>query len=55
MESRQRIQLQIPLPYKAEPKSDPQVGRLIEAGYTIAQLQRLTDGEALITLVRGGS
>ena len=50
-----RLQLHIPLPYKAEPKSHPRVSRLLLEGWRIAGLQRLTDRDALVTLERAAS
>lgn len=47
-----RLQLHLTLPYKFEAREDPRVQRYLAEGYRIAQLQRLTDREALITLER---
>ncbi len=45
-----RIQIQIALPYLDEPRAHPAVRRYLEAGYTIVELYRATDKEALVTL-----
>jgi hypothetical protein len=45
-----RIQLQIALPYRDEPRRHPAIRRYLDAGYTISQLLRASDKEALVTL-----
>ncbi len=45
-----RIQLQIALPYRDEPRRHPVIRRYLESGYTIEQLLRATDKEAIVTL-----
>ncbi len=45
-----RIQLQIALPFRDEPRRHPVVRRYLDAGYTVVQLLRATDKEALVTL-----
>jgi hypothetical protein len=45
------VQLQVVLPYNAEPADDPRVRRYLDGGYRIEVLQRLTDHEALVVLV----
>jgi hypothetical protein len=45
-----RIQLRISLPYRDEPGRHPAIRRYLDAGYTIAQLLRASDNEALVTL-----
>lgn len=45
-----RIQLQLPIPYKTEPRNDERVRRYLDRGYRIAQYQRLSDSEVLVTL-----
>ena len=52
MDRPERIQLQVMLPYKLEPRDDVRVRRLLEDGYAIEQFQRLTDKEALVTLAK---
>lgn len=47
-----RIQLHVPLPYRKEPGHDPKVARYLSMGYRVEELQRLTDRDALVTLVR---
>ena len=44
------IQLHLKLQYKFEPADVPEVRELLDDGYRIAQLQRISDGEALVTL-----
>ena len=45
-----RIQLQLPIPYRREPKDDARVRRYLDRGYRIAAYQRLTDQEVVLTL-----
>ena len=45
-----RVQLQVVLPYKKQPRDHPQLRAYLERGYRIAHLQRITDGEAVVTL-----
>jgi hypothetical protein len=47
----ERFQLHLVLPYKVEPRDHPRLRRYLEDGYRISQLQRLTDRDALVTLV----
>ena len=47
-----RVQLHLVLPYKFEPRDEPRVSRYLERGYRIEQYQRVTDREAILTLVR---
>ncbi len=49
-ERRERIQLHLVLPYKFQPTDEPRVKKLLDRGYRIVQLQRLTDREVLVTL-----
>jgi hypothetical protein len=44
------IQLHLTLQYKFEPADEPRVKELLDDGYRISQLQRVSDGEALVTL-----
>jgi len=46
------IQLHLVLAYKFEPCEHPRVKRYLDQGYRIAQFQRVTDREAVITLTR---
>jgi hypothetical protein len=46
-----RFQLHVVLPYKFEPREHPRIRRYLDAGWRIAGLQRLTDRDALVTLV----
>jgi hypothetical protein len=52
MGANERVQLHVPLPYKKEPGHDPRVARYLSAGWRVEELQRLTDRDALVTLVR---
>jgi len=46
------IQLHLVLPYKFEPRDHQRVRRYLERGYRIAQFQRISDREAVVTLTR---
>jgi hypothetical protein len=50
MSAPKRVQLHIPLPYKKEPVHDPRVAKYLASGWRVADLQRLTDRDALVTL-----
>ena len=52
MERERRIQLHLALPYKFDPWQHPRISRLLQQGYKVAQLQRLTDRDAIVTLER---
>jgi hypothetical protein len=52
MPASDRIQLHVPLPYKKEPGHDPKIARYLSIGYRVETLQRLTDRDAIVTLVR---
>lgn len=52
MEAPRRVQLQLRLPYKFPPTHSAEVRSYLERGYRLEDLQRLSDQEALITLVR---
>ena len=45
----ERLQLQLPLPYGQEARDDERVRRQLDLGWRIAQLQRLSDKEVLVT------
>lgn len=45
-----RIQLQLPIPYKTEPRNDERLRGYLDRGYRIASYQRLSDSEVLVTL-----
>lgn len=47
----ERIQLHLVLPYKLQPREHPRIRRYLGRGYRIAQLQRLSDREVVVTLV----
>jgi hypothetical protein len=40
------------LPYKDEPATHPRIKAHLDDGYRIEQLQRVTDREVLVTLLR---
>jgi len=44
-----RIQVQFHLPYSREARDDEQIRDYLSRGWRIAQLQRLSDQEAVIT------
>jgi len=44
-----RVQLQFPLPSGREPRDDERIRRQLDLGWRIAQLQRLSDQEVLVT------
>jgi len=44
-----RLQLRLPLPYGRQLRDDERVRRQLDLGWRIAQLQRLSDQEVLIT------
>ena len=50
MEVPSPVQLHLELPFKKQPGEHPRVRDLLEKGYRIVQLQRITDQEVLITL-----
>lgn len=52
MERFARVQLHLALSFKQEPRDHPRIAALLKEGYRIDQLQRVTDKEALVTLVR---
>jgi hypothetical protein len=49
MTATRRIQVQFPLPYSREARDDERVRRYLDQGWRIAQLQRLSDQETVIT------
>ena len=54
MPESRRLQVHVPLPYRKEPGHDPRVARYLSAGWRVEEFQRLTDRDALVTLVREG-
>jgi hypothetical protein len=50
----QRIQVQFQLPYNRQAQDDEHVRSYLARGWRIAQLQRLSDHEALITFEADG-
>ena len=55
MATTRRIQLQLALPYGREARDDERVRQHLALGWRIAQLQRLTDMEVLITFEAAGA
>ncbi len=49
-EQRDPIQLHLVLPYKFQPTDEPRVKEMLDRGYRILNLQRVSDREVLITL-----
>ena len=45
-----QVQLHVVLPYKFQPTDEPRVKDLLDRGYRIVQLQRVTDREVIVTL-----
>ena len=52
MENAERFQIQLVLPYKKEARFHPRVRAKLAEGYRIANLQRVSDREVLITFAR---
>ena len=50
-ESRRPIQLHLQLAYKFDPIRHARVRELLEQGYRVAHFQRITDRDAVVTLV----
>ena len=44
------VQLHLVLPYKFQPAEHPRIRGYLDRGWQIAELQRLTDREVLVTL-----
>jgi hypothetical protein len=44
------IQLQLVLPFKFQPREDPRIRRMLELGWRVHALQRVSDREVLVTL-----
>ena len=53
-DDRKPIQLHLALAYKFDPIRHQHVRQLLAQGYRIEQFQRITDREALVTLVPDG-
>jgi len=47
-----KLQLHVVLPYKFEPREHPRIRRYLDLGWRVAALQRLTDRDAIVTLVQ---
>ena len=55
MAANNRIQIQMPLPYGREPRNDERIRGQLDLGWHIAQLQRLSDQEVLVTFEASSS
>ena len=55
MAETRRLQLQYALPYGREARDDERIRRQLELGWRIAQLQRLSDQEVLVTFEASSS
>ena len=49
MENKDRFQLQLILPYKQQAMDHPEIRRQLDRGFRIAQIQRVSDREVLVT------
>jgi len=49
MEKPDRFQLHLVLPYKHQAMEHPEIRRQLDQGFRIAQIQRVTDREVLVT------
>lgn len=49
MENAARVQLQFVLPYKQQAMDHPDIQRQLNQGFRIAQIQRVSDREVLVT------
>ena len=49
MEKQDRFQLHLILPYKHQAMDHPEIRRQLDQGFRIAQIQRVTDREVLVT------
>ena len=45
-----RIQVQLPVPYRVEPRDDERLRAYLDRGYRIVHYQRLSDAEVVVTL-----
>ena len=52
MPGAERIQLHLVLQYRKQPRDHPRIGALLDRGFRIADLQRVTDQEVVVTLER---
>ena len=55
MDTTERLQIQIPLPYAKALKADERVRRQLGLGWRIVEVQRLSDQEVLITFEAAAS
>jgi predicted GNAT superfamily acetyltransferase len=44
------IQVQLPVPYRREPRNDERLRSYLDRGYRIVHYQRLSDAEVVVTL-----
>ena len=52
MPATQRHQVHLVLPYKFEPREHPRVRAMLEEGWRVAEVTRVTDRETLVTFER---
>ena len=50
MQRAERIQLHLALPYKQQPRENPKIRAWLDRGWRVADLQRISDREAVVTL-----
>ena len=50
MDRPEQLQLHLALPYRQQPRDHPRIRALLEDGYVIAELHRISDKEVLVTL-----
>lgn len=53
MEPAQRLQIQVQLPFKKQPRDDHRIASYLARGYRIVDLLRISDGEVLVTFEAG--
>ncbi len=54
MSATRRLQIQVPLPYGRQARDDERIAAYLETGWRIAELQRLSDQEVLVTFESAG-
>lgn len=55
MSAPERVQFQLRIPYKFQPTRHHEVRERLESGWKVEDLQRLSDQEVVITLIRPAS
>lgn len=51
----EKLQLHLVLPYKVQPRENERIRGWLVRGYRVTHLQRVSDREAVVTLVRPAS